>query len=119
MVVAISYRTFRRKGKDEQLMDVFLGVDGGGSKTLAIVVDESGRSLGVGLGGPGNFQGPGVEKARLAVQESIEQALNQAGAELHHFRGAYFGMAGADRPADFEIVRNLIRPNASVNPLGF
>lgn len=91
-------------------MDLFLGVDGGGSKTLAIVVDESGRSLGVGLGGPGNFQGPGVEKARLAVQDSIEQALKQAGAELGNVRAAYFGMAGADRLADFKIVRDLIRP---------
>lgn len=101
-------------------MGVFLGVDGGGSKTLAVLVDESGQCLGVGLGGPGNFQGPGVEKARLAVKESIDQALSQAGMEFNNIRGAYFGMAGADRPADFEIVRSLLDPlMPSVTRWGF
>lgn len=91
-------------------MDFYLGVDAGGTKTLAVVVDREGKVRGVGMGGPGNFQGPGVEKARQAVKESIDMALKQAGLQASSITSSYFGMAGADRPQDFEIVRNLLLP---------
>ena len=35
-------------------MGAFLGIDGGGTKTRAIILDETGRLLGAGLGGPSN-----------------------------------------------------------------
>ncbi|MCZ1269358.1 ATPase, partial [Paenibacillus tundrae] len=37
-------------------MNYYLGVDGGGSKTLAVVADETGRILGRGISGCGNHQ---------------------------------------------------------------
>ncbi len=93
-------------------MGLYLGVDGGGSKTLSVVADEKGSVLGVGLGGTGNFQGPGVERARKAVDDSIEHALADAGAARSDVEASYYGMAGADRPKDFAIVRELLEPIA-------
>lgn len=91
-------------------ISLFLGVDAGGSTTVAIVVDESGQVLGTGVAGPGNFQGPGVEAARIEVGKSIDLALTRAGVSGTAVVAAYFGMAGADRPRDFEIVQGLLEP---------
>lgn len=101
------------------ILSLYLGVDGGGSKTLAVLTDESGVVRGVGLGGPGNFQGPGVERARSEVKRSIDQALAQAKARPSDVAGAYFGMAGADRAQDFEIVRGMLAPIVPTKNWGF
>lgn len=89
---------------------LFLGIDAGGSKTLSIVSDTEGNCLGVGLGGTGNFQGVGVNRAREAIQGSIEAALAGAGVEMEGIGAAYCGVAGADRDEDFRIVRSLLDP---------
>lgn len=93
-------------------MQYFLGVDGGGSKTLAVVAAATGQVVGVGLGGTGNFQGPGVEAARGSVQACTQAALHQAGLRPEQVTASFFGMAGADRPRDFAIVRDLLQPVA-------
>lgn len=89
---------------------LFLGVDAGGSKTLSIVVDETGVCRGVGLGGTGNFQSTGIEGARAEVKKSVDQALSAAGIQVGDLAGVYCGMAGADRPRDFQIVHDLLAP---------
>lgn len=91
-------------------MSLFLGVDAGGSTTVAILADQTGQVVGVGVAGPGNFQGPGVEAARKEVQKSIQLALNEAGTTANQVCSAYFGMAGADRDEDFRIVQELLAP---------
>jgi activator of 2-hydroxyglutaryl-CoA dehydratase len=51
-----------------------LGVDGGGTKTHAVVADEHGRVLGEGLAGPSNPLRVGVANAAAAVREAIDRA---------------------------------------------
>ena len=97
----------------------FLGVDAGGTKTLAIVADETGRVLGVGLSGSGNFQGLGLQRARAAVRGSVREALRDAGLRSKQITASFFGMAGADRPRDFAIVRELLRPIVPNQMWGF
>ena len=41
----------------------YLGVDGGGSKTLAVIVDAQGRERGRGHAGSANHTGVGLEQA--------------------------------------------------------
>lgn len=91
-------------------MVYFLGVDGGGSTTVAALADQTGQLVGLGKGGPGNFQTVGLERARAEVKKSISGALQAAGVEPSSVAGAYFGMSGADRPRDFELVRELLAP---------
>src|SRR5918997_265200 len=47
-------------------MTYVLGVDGGGSKTFALVADDRGRLLGFGRGGPSNHESAGVNAAGRA-----------------------------------------------------
>lgn len=96
-----------------------LGVDVGGSKTLAVVVDRAGRCLGVGAAGGGNFQVSGRDEARLQVSRSVGAALVEARLRRENLRAAYLGVAGADREDDFRIVASMLEPVFSGMRWGF
>src|SRR5437763_996363 len=56
-------------------MKYFLGVDGGASKTAALVIDDSGKSLGNGLAGPSNHLRVGIETAARNIERAVNKAL--------------------------------------------
>jgi N-acetylglucosamine kinase-like BadF-type ATPase len=88
-------------------MSYYLGVDAGGSKTYTLIADEHGNIVGAGRSGNGNHQ-TGAERAERHIRESVEGALGQAGLTREEIAFAYFGLAGADREADFRILRPMI-----------
>jgi N-acetylglucosamine kinase len=79
-------------------MTFFLGVDGGGSKTAALVTDGSGAELGRGLAGPSNPLRVGIEVAARNVERAVNAALVDAGIAIRQIEFAYCGIAGADHP---------------------
>lgn len=81
------------------------GVDGGGSKTMAIVADERGNVLGAGRAGCGNHQINGAQAAVANMRQALYAALEQAGLEERQLSFIQYGLAGADRPHDFDILR--------------
>jgi len=91
---------------------LFLGVDGGQSSTTALVGDDTGRVLGMGVGGPCNHVGAAEGRERLAraVRESLEKACVQAGLDPHdvRFEAACFGMSGG--PADKQAILAKVIP---------
>lgn len=94
-------------GRGEIKLGYYLGVDGGGSKTLAIVSDVSGRILGRGHSGCGNHQ-VGADLADRSIRAAAESALAEAGIGKEDIEFALFGLAGADREADYRILRPMI-----------
>lgn len=80
---------------------IFLGVDGGGSKTVALIADERGKILGEGQGGPSNYQIVGKEFALGEISRAVEGALKEAGIPLREVHRAVFGLSGADLPENF------------------
>ena len=84
-------------------MKYFLGVDGGGSKTHAAILDENCKVLGTGRSGPGNYEVSSMEE----VKKNWLSAIEQAGSSLGNikFEKACFGLGGADFPEDFEMLR--------------
>ncbi|MEK8129863.1 BadF/BadG/BcrA/BcrD ATPase family protein [Paenibacillus filicis] len=88
-------------------MNYYLGVDAGGSKTYTLVTDEQGNIIGKGESGNGNHQ-LGVDRARANITSSVEKALQQAGLSREDITHAFFGLAGADRPIDYTILRPLV-----------
>lgn len=82
---------------------VFLGVDAGNSKTVALACDETGRVLGYGRGGTGDIYG--VKSEQHAVDEvlgCVKAALTMAGRQASDVHGAAFRLAGVDWPEDRE-----------------
>ncbi|NGP57532.1 ATPase [Paenibacillus thiaminolyticus] len=88
-------------------MGIYLGVDAGGSKTHALLVDAEGNVLGTGLSGNGNHQIDRNGAARN-VRSACEAALASAGLRHEDVNFAYFGLAGADREPDYVILRPMI-----------
>lgn len=80
-------------------MGYYLGVDGGASKTAALVVDENGRTLGDGVAGPSNHLRVGIETAARNIERAVNKALVTADVASREIIWAYCGIAGADHPA--------------------
>ncbi|WP_339848504.1 BadF/BadG/BcrA/BcrD ATPase family protein [Paenibacillus sp. FSL W7-1088] len=89
-------------------MAYYLGIDGGGTKTYALLTDDCGNVLGKGMGGNGNHQ---IDRALAAqsIREAAEGALNEAGLQIHEVSHTYFGLAGADREVDYRILHPLVQ----------
>src|SRR5258708_2132177 len=77
----------------------YLGVDGGASKTTALVSDENGSPLGDGLAGPSNHLRVGIETASRNVERAVNKALVAADVTSREIVWAYCGSPGADLPA--------------------
>ncbi len=81
----------------------FLGVDGGASKTLAVVVDGEGRERGRGLAGSANYAAVGIKRALESLKGAVQNATEAAGCLLP-FAAAWIGLAGIDRDEDRDIL---------------
>lgn len=79
----------------------YLAVDGGNSKTVAVIVDAHGTVLGRGRGGRGDIYGAAtVEEAFAAVRDAVVEALGAASLEASAMDSAAFRLAGVDWPED-------------------
>ena len=79
-------------------MSYYIGVDGGASKTAAIVVDEHGKKVGAGLAGGSNHLRVGIEEATRNVERAVSIALREANIAMNDVAYAYCGIAGSDHP---------------------
>ncbi len=80
--------------------ELFIGIDGGGSKCKAIICDSQGAVLGRGIGGPANpFYG--FERALGSIVESSENAIRNANMAKETLSSliAGVGLAGVNLPA--------------------
>src|SRR4051794_23020969 len=77
-----------------------LGVDGGGTSTVAWLAADGGRGLGVGRAGPSNAKAVGLEASRGALGQTIALAFADAGIAPATVAAACLGLAGFDRPDD-------------------
>lgn len=83
-----------------------LGIDAGGSKTVAWVADGDGRLLGEGRSGGANLHSVGELAAEKTLFEVIHAAL---GDEPSLPSTVCIGMAGLDRPDEAAVVREVLR----------
>lgn len=76
-------------------MDYFLGLDGGGTKTAAVILSGSGEELGRGRGGPCNIATCSDEQLTASVSEARSTALTAAGLPAEtRFIAVCAGVAG-------------------------
>jgi N-acetylglucosamine kinase-like BadF-type ATPase len=98
-------------------MKYFLGVDVGGTKTHALIADETGHALGFATGGPGNWEGVGYDGLTRVLLDVTNQALYQAGINVNQIDGAGMGIGGYDWPSERQDHLNAIRPIGLTCPL--
>jgi N-acetylglucosamine kinase-like BadF-type ATPase len=94
-----------------------LAVDGGNTKTLALVATLDGSIRGRGRSGCGDiYYVPAGERcsesepaALSNIAEAVEQALAQAGVHASELEVGLFNMAGADWPEDFALLTQAMQ----------
>ncbi len=85
-------------------MRYYLGVDGGGSKTTALICDGSGARISTFCAGGINFNAIGMEAARENLRAAVTGALGGRDITLS---AAYIGCAALDGPADGALTEGL------------
>lgn len=83
-----------------------LGIDAGGTKTVALLADDEGRIIGEARSGAANLQTEGELEVEKILHTVIEQATDG-----HHgpVAAVCLGMAGVDREDDARILRGVMR----------
>lgn len=94
----------------------FLGIDGGGSKCKAVIVDADGRVLGEGSGGPANpYQQ--FEQSLNSIKRASHDALTAAGLAASEIGSlhACLGLAGVNLPVVHQRMRQWPHPFANLH----
>ena len=82
-----------------------LGIDAGGTKTVALLADDQGRIVGEGRAGAANLQANGELEVEKVLHDVIDRACEGQPAP----KAVCLGLAGVDREGDGEIIRGVMR----------
>jgi N-acetylglucosamine kinase-like BadF-type ATPase len=88
--------------------ELFAGLDGGGTKTQAVIVDRGGREIARATSGPSNYHSVGQAATHASLHAAIGQVLVQAGAKPDDLAAIGLGMAGVARLQDVQVMRALL-----------
>ncbi|MDQ3657506.1 MAG: hypothetical protein M3457_20820, partial [Chloroflexota bacterium] len=86
---------------------VFAGVDGGGTKTTVVLVDEAGIECARVEAATSNAAVVGHGAAGTVLRAAIEKARRQVGGDVT-IASAWFGLSGGDRPEDHIRLRPFV-----------
>ncbi|MEH2189586.1 MAG: N-acetylglucosamine kinase [Nostoc sp.] len=91
-------------------MNYVLGIDGGGSKTVCVLMDDSCQVLGRGEADPSNYQSIGIEATLQSIQSAIHNAVEVTIIKnTVNIEAICLGLAGVGRAADIEVVKGLVQ----------
>jgi glucosamine kinase len=101
-------------------MKYVIGVDGGATKTRAVLVSEKGQLLGSSTSGPSNYDDVGISVARENIKLVLQKVSEKTPVPPSRVDALFLGIAGIvsnkDRNTIEEIIQGLkLFPNASVN----
>ncbi len=86
-----------RKNRPRKSLNIYLGVDGGGTKTQAVLFDEERTVIGEGFSGASNPLRVGVETAVANIFQATDAACDAANKSRGDVVAATFGLAGVRR----------------------
>lgn len=82
----------------------YFGLDGGGTRTVAILTDTTGEVLAFGRGGSTNYHTVGEAEAKKNMFFMLNSLLSQAGRTQERLQRVCLGLSGCDRPDDRELI---------------
>lgn len=85
-----------------------LGIDGGGTRTRAVLATTGGKVLGYGEGGSGNYRIAGLHIAKESLRAAINGAFAAANLSVQDVEVGYFGLAGVGREDDRQTMRQAL-----------
>src|SRR5690242_20448973 len=97
--------SFPKNGRKRKSPLLFLGIDGGGTKTNAALMNAAKEVVAEGTAGPSNPLRVGVETAVSNITKAIEAACDEGGLSRGDIVAATLGLAGVRRQDIKERVR--------------
>ncbi len=88
-------------------MTLAMGVDGGGTRTRCIIIDEQARVIGTGVAGPSKPDAIEPEIGRIHLQQAILTASQSCGGPAA-VDTAFLGMGGVVSDADCQVARRML-----------
>ena len=85
-------------------MRYVVGIDAGGTKTVGLLADETGKVLAEARGSGANLQTGG----ELEVEKVFDDVLETLGRD-HTISAVCLGIAGVDRPQDEQVIKGILR----------
>lgn len=94
-------------------MKIFIGIDGGGTKTVSLTTDENFKTLHTSTYPPTNLTSHGIETVSQIILEIIDDSLNAVGSNNISQVSIAAGLAGAGREDDCKklkvhLLQNLV-----------
>jgi glucosamine kinase len=88
-------------------MEAVLGIDGGATRTRAVLLSLNGQFLGYGQSGPSNYDNVGIKTARQNIAKAINQTLNEAGPPAPIIKAVFLGLAGVVSQPDRDVILEI------------
>lgn len=86
-----------------------IGIDGGGTKTRALIADTAGRSLAEFCAGPSNMQVHGAEQSARVIAALVKKCLTRVRADDSRLAALCCGLAGVGREPDRRRMRAALK----------
>ncbi|WP_050613430.1 N-acetylglucosamine kinase [Bacillus testis] len=94
-----------------------LAIDGGGTKTAAVVTDGQGHILQESIANASNYQAVGAYAAKQALLTAVSGVLPHASREIIAIKKAVFALAGIDTEEDEKQVKALVQEALAELPI--
>jgi len=98
-------------------MNFFIGIDGGGTKTKASLVDENIKVICEEIGGPSNFLVFDITVVAESIVNLISTICEKGNIEPSQIKSVLLGTAGAGRQDDAERLENAVQKNAAIKKI--
>lgn len=89
-------------------MGYILGIDGGGTKTKAVIASLEGKVLAESTAGASSFTSVGKTKASENLNQAVFSAAEKLGMGEISFNSAGFGFAGLNVEEDFKVYKSIV-----------
>jgi len=96
-------------------MTFYCGIDGGGTRTRAVLVDDAGKFVGYGASGASNPKAVGLDGAAASVCEALDRAFRNVESREKNEIKAFIGLAGVRTESDRGAVSEaFLKPLAAI-----
>lgn len=96
-------------------MSYVVGIDGGGTKTICVIMDDKRQILGRGEAGSSNYQTVGANTAKKSIEFAIHSAVIEALRFTNNFvvkvkiSAICLGLAGVGRSQDIKVIKTIVK----------
>jgi len=90
-------------------MQYYIGIDGGGTKTHLVCLDQEKKMIGESFGGNSNFLLNGVDKVSDTLFALVNGFMTEKGLSYHDLAATVLGTTGAGRVADAQRLEEAVK----------